>query len=127
MEVTKVKDNIDQIERENKSHLATTLVLKQKTHDNDVDLRGLKKVVEKYSLKLNITNGFGGLKSGSAWSLHSDTDAYPILKSDDRNYHYTKFQDNIKTTKLKGSKLTNIRDFWRNISITYMSTLQSNT
>ena len=122
IEIKEIKEDIEALEQDNKDHLKETLNIKQKAHDNNFDIRGLKKEMEKHSLKLNASNGW----KGGAWALHSDTDLYPILKSDDRNYHYTKFQDNLKPVKLKGPKLTDIRDFWRAINVAFMSTLQSN-
>ena len=76
------------------------LETKQKTNDNSFEIRGLQKTMEKHSLKLNASNG----QKGGVWALHSDVDMYPILKSDDRNYHYTKFRDNLRPIKLEGPK-----------------------
>ena len=107
IENKELREDIEALEQNYKINLKETLNIKQKAHDNVFEIRGLQKTMEKYSLKLNDSNG----QRGGAWALHSDVDMYPILKSDDKNYRYTKFQDNLKTIKLKGSKLMDIRDF----------------
>ena len=117
-----MKDEIDAINKEYKFNVKQILETKQKTNDNSFEIRGLQKTMEKHSLKLNASNG----QKGGVWALHSDVDMYPILKSDDRNYHYTKFRDNLRPIKLEGPKLMDIRDFWRAINVAFMSTLQSN-
>ena len=107
IENKELKEDIEALEQDYKVNLKETLNLKQKALDNGFEIRGLQKTMEKHSLKLNASNG----QRRGAWARHSDVDIYPILKSDDRNFHYTKFQDNLKTIKLKGSKLMDIRDF----------------
>ena len=83
--VKDIEDNIDQLEHDNKSHLKATFKIKTKAHDNEYEIRGIKKEIEKHSLKLNT----GNEKLGGAWQLHSDEEIYPILKQGKMN-HWSK-------------------------------------
>ena len=44
--------------------------MKSKSHANECDIRGIKREVEKHSLKLNS----GNEKLGWAWKVHSDNE-----------------------------------------------------
>ena len=57
-----------EIDQHNKEHLKKTLKIKNKSHANELDIRGIQREVENHSLKLNASNG----KQGGAWQLHSD-------------------------------------------------------
>ena len=43
------------MEQYNKEHLKETLKIKSKAHANELDIRGIQREVEKYSLKLNAS------------------------------------------------------------------------
>ena len=90
----------------NKDNLKETLNIKQKAHGNNFGIRGLKKEMEKHSLKLNASNG----KLGGACQLYSDKDLYPILKQDKFN-HWSKYNDNLKNMKLEGDTLMKLKYF----------------
>ena len=66
IENRELKEDIEALEQDYKVNLKETLNLKQKTHDNGFDIRGLQKTMEKHSLKLNASNG----QKGGAWALH---------------------------------------------------------
>ena len=95
-----IEDNMEEMEQYNKDHLKETLKIKSKAHANEYDIRGIQREVEKYSLKLNASNG----KLGGVWQLHSDDKIYPILKQDKMN-HWSKYNDNLKNVKLEDDTL----------------------
>ena len=63
-----------------------------------------RKKIEKYSLKLNASNG----KLGGVWKLHSDDKIYPILKQDKMN-HWSKYNDNLKNVKFEDDTLMELK------------------
>ena len=57
--------------------------------------------------------------------LHSDKEAYPILKKD-KNNHWSRFNDNLKGVKLEGDPLQRLQKFCNAIHTAVTSTLHAN-
>ena len=121
IELKQVQEKFETIEKENKDHIRETINNKNKAHNNQQDIIGMKKVIEQHALKLNATNSY----KGGAWKLHSDEDMYPMLKQD-RNCHWSKYNANVKDIKLEGDTLIQLQKFWHANDTAITSTLSAN-
>ena len=48
-----IEDNMEEMEQYNKEHMKKTLKIKSKTHTHELDIIGIQREVNEYSLKLN--------------------------------------------------------------------------
>ena len=115
------EEKFEKIEEDSKVSTKETLNARRTANDNQFEIRNLKRTVENHALKLNATST---MKAG-AWALHSDEDAYPILKNEKFN-HWSKYNDNVKNIVLEGDNLMDLQKFWNTMDTAFTSTVNAN-
>ena len=77
-------------------------------------IQQLKKKTETHELKLAPTTS--NLPK-SPWQLHSDSDTYPLLKSQhNKDSHFSKFRSILDNITLQGDDLQSIKKWWNAIN-----------
>ena len=94
------------------------------------EFQHLKDKVEDHHIKLNVEKFPDGLKKSINPWLHIDnldSENYPLLKTNDRQNHFSKFCDSLKGIELKDDNLVSLRTFYKSIDTAIMTALNSNT
>ena len=91
-------------------------------NNNKFEINNLKKTIKSRALKLNAT---GSMKS-SAWYLYLYEDQYPILKNENTQNCWSKYNDNLRNVVLEGDKLMDIQKFWDAMDTAFTSTFNAN-
>ena len=108
IDVANCSDLIKETADDSTFHAKTIKDIRQGQAQVQEDIHNLCKVVSTHELKISL-NGAFHLKS--LWDPH-DVETWPLIKfSKEKNFHWSKFHDNLKESKLQGDGLLHLKHF----------------
>ena len=119
-EVTKEQQANEHFQQVNKTNIhnnAEMLKIQKKEQSR------MKALIDSHKIKLNST---GNYSTNSPWALHSDTEAYPILKSTNHLSHFSRLPKALENITLEADDISSVQQFYDSINTAIMTILSSN-